>query len=188
MKNLKPNSKCGYSVQNGFLVIDWEYSACSQYFNVNFLPAANPGDVDQIEYTLNIASPGSKPGDIIEFYVDHQASATCTYDADVTIQGSGFWVNQEDVEAAQTSTKDLTENFDCSFFSADARTASDQIGATNIVNMGDTIYGRVSSTADMPGLVYTLQQVRVNDETRQGSLKPRIVSFTALRSVIYATA
>ena len=167
---MKSNLKCGFSIENGFLVIDWSYTDCSQYFLVDFFPAPTPDENDKIEYTLNIASPGSDDSELIEFYVDHKATAVCLYDASVTVPGTGFWVNQEDVQAAVNETNDLAESFDCSFFSNDARTAANKIGATNIVNMGDTIYGRVTSSAVMPGLQYTLEKVRVNDETRQGSL------------------
>ena len=56
---------------------------------------------------------------------------------------------------------DLAGEFQCLFYADPERSAS-PITSSNIVNMGDSIYGHVTSTP-LAGLSYTLTDVVVKD-------------------------
>ena len=115
----------------------------------------------EIVYSVSIISPGNAPGiPTIEFYVDTTVEASCKYNSTVVMNADGFWINQEDVEAARENQGDLRETMDCKFY-ADFE-YKNQIGGNNLVNMGQTIYGRVESGA-LAGLSYDLVGVTVTN-------------------------
>ena len=144
---------CPVTVQGNFLKLNWKYADCHELIN-----ASTNGN--KIIYSVHIESPGSDASKVIEFYVDHRAEASCEYNTDIELQGDGFWVNQEDVEAFEEGSGDLASQFDCEFFSDPGRTK--QIQEDNIVNMGDTLYGHVKSLNPLAGLSYELTDVVVS--------------------------
>ena len=150
---------CGFTVGTGTftgksLNIDWSYEDCSHLMTVGL-------ENEEVVYsvTLTVSGEDGDGDDRIEFYVDHRFGATCNYPASITIDNN-FWVNQEDVEASQSATGKLADEFTCDFYSNEERTS--RIDSHNIVNMGDTIWGQVTSKA-LPGLSYELTQVTVSD-------------------------
>jgi len=149
---LSQGGQCGYTVDANGVNIDWDYAACG-----GLTPTMEDG---KIVYSVKLSSPGNKPGYAdIEFYVDTDVEASCAYNPNVLVNAEGFWVNQEDVEAFGDDSGDFIELFDCKFY-ADAA-YENQILDHNIVNMGETIYGRVESDPELPGLSYELVGVTV---------------------------
>ena len=150
---LELNAPCGFTLTADGVQIDWTYDHC------NLTPTMN--DNEDIVYSISLSSPGNAPGyETIEFYVDTAVTASCVYDSKVVVNADGFWVNQEDVEAAGDAMGKLDGTFDCKFFNDEAR--NNQILSDNIVNMGEMIYGQVTSTA-LNGLSYELVGVTVTN-------------------------
>jgi len=153
---LQRGDACGYTTTAKSVVIDWDYARCG----------VSPTMVDdQIVYSVSLSSPGNAPGyPTIEFYVDTDVEASCAYDSKVVVDADGFWVNQEDVDAAADAMGKFDDTFDCKFY-ADAD-YQNQILSNNLVNMGEMIYGQVESV-ELAGLSYNLVGVTVtnaNDE------------------------
>merc|ERR1712176_142286 len=147
------NDPCGYTLTADGVQIDWSYELC------NVTPTMNANE--EIVYSVSLSSPGNAPGyDTIEFYVDTGVQASCTYDSKVTVNADGFWVNQEDVEAAGNAMGKLGDTFACKFYSDQA--LNNQILKNNIVNMGEMIYGQVTSEK-LAGLSYELVGVTVSN-------------------------
>ena len=134
--------------------IDWSYEDCSHLMDISL-------QGDEIVYSVKLSAAGDNLGGPIEFYVDHKMGADCKYPATIELD-SNFWVNQEDVEAHKAAEGQLDDQFNCNFYSNAQRTANSAITANNIVNMGDTIYGEVTSNA-LHGLSYKLNKVTVSD-------------------------
>jgi len=152
--DLSEGGQCGYTVNADGVNINWNYAACG------VSPSMNANEM--IEYSVSCSSPGNAPGyPTIEFYVDTSVSATCEYDPFVKVDADGFWVNQEDVDAAGDASGSLKGCFDCNFY-ADAD-RSNLIGADNIVNMGENIYGEVNAKCEGNGLLYKLSKVKFCD-------------------------
>merc|ERR1712176_1398736 len=150
---LELNAPCGFTVSADGVHIDWAYDQC------NITPTMN--DDEQIVYSVSLSSPGNAPGyPTIEFYVDTDAEASCAYNSKVVVNADGFWVNQEDVEAAGDAMGTLDGIFHCKFYGDEAR--SNQILNNNIVNMGEMIYGQVTSDS-LTGLSYELVGVTVTN-------------------------
>ena len=138
------------------LNIDWSYEKCGHLMQVDLVD-------DEVIYKISLSVRGddNDGDDRIEFYVDHKFGADCKYPASIELNES-FWVNQEDVEAHKEATGDFEDEFTCDFYSDEGRAESSRINSDNIVNMGDTIYGQVTSKA-LFGLSYELTQVTVTD-------------------------
>jgi len=153
-KTLSEGDQCGYTVNADGVNINWNYAACG------VTPSMNADE--QIEYSVSCSSPGNAPGyETIEFYVDTSVSASCTYNPYVNVDADGFWVNQEDVDAAGEASGSLKECFDCNFYADAAR--ENKIGSDNIVNMGENIYGSVNAKCAGNGLLYKLSKVKFCD-------------------------
>merc|ERR1711897_97426 len=155
---LSSSGDCSYSVNaNGDIDIDWTSENCSAYMDLNL-------DGDNIVYTAKIQADGNTAADdtstVIEFYIDTDAAASCSYPKHITVDAESFWINQEDVEASQNAAGDLDGEFGCKFYSDENR--EDEITASNIVNMGVNIYGQVTSTA-LLGLSYKLTDVIISN-------------------------
>jgi len=156
---LSQSGECSYSVDaSGTVSIDWSFEKCSKYMNLEL-------DNGNIVYTAKIQADGNKATDdtssVIEFYIDTDAAASCSYPAEITVNKS-FWINQEDVDASQNAAGDLDGEFDCKFFTDANLDPSTEINANNIVNMGVPIYGQVTSTA-LLGLSYELTDVIISN-------------------------
>ena len=150
---LELNAPCGFTLTADGVQIDWAYDLC------NVTPTMNADE--EIVYSVSLSSPGNAPGyETIEFYVDTAVEASCAYDSKIVVKADGFWVNQEDVEAAGNAMGKLDGTFDCKFFKDEAR--NNQILSNNIVNMGEMIYGQVTSRA-LTGLSYDLVGVTVTN-------------------------
>merc|ERR1712157_98592 len=137
--------ECGFTTQGEFVILEnWKYSKCKERFPV-IAPSlttskkCGDGDDNAIAYTISVHSPGNaaEQNDVIEFYVDTTIDATCSYCSSFVVEADGFWINQEDVVAAQAETG----------------------------NMDQTIYGEVESTANLPGLQYELVEFKVTDNS-----------------------
>merc|ERR1712176_330786 len=147
------NAPCGFTVSADGVHIDWAYDLC------NVTPTMN--DNEDIVYSVSLSSPGNAPGyPTIEFYVDSAVEASCAYNSKVVVNADGFWVNQEDVNAAGNAMGKLDNTFHCKFYDDEAR--SNQILSNNIVNMGEMIYGQVTSDS-LTGLSYELVGVTVTN-------------------------
>merc|ERR1711937_650176 len=150
---LELNAPCGFTVSADGVHIDWAYDLC------NISPTMD--DNEDIVYSVSLSSPGNAPGyPTIEFYVDTAVEASCAYNSKVVVNADGFWVNQEDVDAAGSAMGKLDETFHCKFYDDEAR--SNQILSNNIVNMGEMIYGQVTS-GSLTGLSYELVGVTVTN-------------------------
>ena len=151
---LSEGDQCGYTVTADGVNINWNYASCG------VSPTMNADE--KIEYSVSCYSPGNAPGyPTIEFYVDTSVAASCEYEQFVKVDADGFWVNQEDVDAAGDAQGTLKECFDCNFY-ADAD-RNNQIGNNNIVNMGENIYGSVNAKCQGNGLLYKLSKVKFCD-------------------------
>ena len=151
---LEQGAMCGFEVTStGVKLNAWSYELCG------ISPTMN--SEGEIVYSVSIISPGNAPGiPTIEFYVDTTVEASCKYNSTVVVDADGFWINQEDVEVARANQGDLRDTMDCKFY-ADSE-YKNQIGGNNLVNMGQTIYGRVESAA-LAGLSYDLVGVTVTN-------------------------
>ena len=159
---------CLFTVSGDDVVIDWSYAECGHLMDLS-------QDDDNIIYTVTIEANGNSGnnGDgTIEFYVDTDVSASCAYSRDVIVNAEGFWINQEDVEAAQNAAGDLDPIFGCNFYAEQSRQPDNQITADNIVNMGVTIYGQVSSSTPLPGLSYELTDVVISNPESSDTYSP----------------
>lgn len=160
---------CQFSlVDSDNVYIDWPYSECSDYIDVS-------QNDDDIIYTVTIEAKGNSGDngdDVIEFYVDTDVSASCAYPRDIVVNAAGFWINQEDVEAAQNAAGALEPIFGCNFYAEQSRLAENQITADNIVNMGVMIYGQVSSETQLPGLSYELTDVVISNPQSGDTYSP----------------
>jgi len=151
---------CPYSVDaSGNVAIDWSFEKCSGFMDLELKN-------NKIVYTAKIQADGNSGAtddnnNVIEFYIDTDAAASCSYPTEITVNKS-FWINQEDVEASQNAAGDLDGEFDCKFFSDASLAADTEINADNIVNMGVKIYGQVTSTA-LLGLSYELTDVIISN-------------------------
>jgi len=157
---LSNSGNCSYSVNaDGDIEIDWSFAQCSDHMDLKL-------DNGNIVYTAKIQADGNLATDdtssVIEFYIDTDAAASCSYPAEVTVNKS-FWINQEDVDASQNAAGDLDGEFGCKFYSDESREDQYEITSTNIVNMGVNIYGKVTSTA-LLGLSYKLTDVTISNE------------------------
>ena len=152
-------ASCNVSVNGNFLELDWNYADCQDLISANMVG-------NQLEYSVRLESPGSDDSKVIEFYVDHGVEASCKYDMEIDIENN-FWVNQEDVEAYQSENGSLADQFKCEFFSNPER--DEKIESHNIVNMGDTLYGHVTSNA-LPGLSYELTDLVVSQGAQSFSV------------------
>lgn len=145
---------CGYQIVDGGIQINWNYADC------NVTPTMKNG---MISYGITIQAFGNDADSdpMIEFYVDFDATAECLYDPEIDID-TGFFVNQEDVDAEVSEYGSLKKNFECVFFE-DSK-AKNQIMPHNIVNMGERIHGRLRSKGNAGhGLIYKLQRVKFID-------------------------
>ena len=146
-------SACGYKITStGVKLTNWKYGLC------NVAPTMNAQG--EIVYTVSVISKGNAPNiPTIEFYVDTKVEASCKYPSKVIVE-HGFWINQEDVEAAEENAGNLASTIECKFYE-DAQ-YQNPISSDHLINMGKTIYGRVESTA-LPGLSYDLTGVTVKN-------------------------
>jgi len=155
-KEVKEDENCGYTVDGDDVVLNWNYAECE----------VSPTLVgNDIHYSLFVSSDGNSgdDSDVIEFYVDTDIDATCSYPTRYAINATGFHINQEDVNAASKEIGDLSELFDCSFYDSNKVKERNLIGKDNIVNMGEMIFGEVSTTAAGGyGLSYRLESVKVS--------------------------
>merc|ERR1712003_93282 len=145
-------AQCGYVLTStGVKLTNWKYGLCG------VAPTMNAqGD---IVYTVSVISKGNAPGiPDIEFYIDTKVEASCKYDSKIVVDADGFWINQEDVQAAKENQGNLASTIECKFYNDPGY--ENQIGVDHLVNMGQTIYGRVESTA-LAGLSYDLVGVTV---------------------------
>merc|ERR1712154_652707 len=141
---LSEGGQCGYTVNADGVNVNWNYAACG------VSPSMNANEM--IEYSVSCSSPGNAPGyETIEFYVDTSVSATCEYDPFVNVDADG------------DASGSLKGCFDCNFY-ADAD-RNNLIGADNIVNMGENIYGEVNAKCEGNGLLYKLS--KANSVTSQ---------------------
>ena len=120
---------CNFTTDGIFVILEnWSYSLCREKFP-DISPALTtskkcPGsDQNAIAYTLSVHSPGNEAENspVIEFYVDTTIDATCSYCSNFVIDATGFWINQEDVQAVQDASGDLSPLFDCKLYSDDQR-------------------------------------------------------------------
>jgi len=158
---LSDTGNCSYSVDasTGTISINWSFEKCSDHMDLKL-------DNGNIVYTAKIQADGNSGAtddnnNVIEFYIDTDAAASCSYPAEVSVTNS-FWINQEDVEASQNAAGELDGEFGCKFYTeADLNPAS-EITSSNIVNMGVQIYGQVTST-ELLGLKYELTDVIISN-------------------------
>ena len=135
-------------------------------FNLDFdlgspcLGASYNSTSDDLTYSFEVSlnDGTTNVGSTIEFHTDSKISGECKYPMTVEVDPDNFWVNQEDVEAFEDGVGDLAKNFNCTF-STDGGV---NIGPNNIVNMGDTINGQVTSN-QLNSINYSLTKVLVSD-------------------------
>ena len=162
---LEENKPCGFEVtSDGVRLNKYDYKVC------DVAPSMNAqGD---IVYSVQLISKGNAPGiPTIEFYVDTVVEASCKYDSKFVVNAEGFWINQEDVQAATEKSGDLKETFDCKFYSDPGY--SKQINSNHLINMGQTVYGRVESD-ELAGLSYNLVGVTVFNKNNE-SMKLAVI-------------
>jgi len=147
------NGKCGYTIAGNYIKIDWDYNECEQYISI-----VDHGD--KIGYVARMWANDQDrfTHDKIEMYVDTSVEAECTFDTRIEIDADGFWMNQENVEALNESFGSLADEFTCEFYSD--KDYLNKITASSIVNMGERIYGKVTST-EFSGLSFDLVDVIV---------------------------
>jgi len=125
----------------------------------NCLSASYNSTSDDLTYSFEVyLNDGTTNTQTIEFHTDSKISGACKYPMTVEVDPDNFWVNQEDVEAFEDGVGDLAKNFNCTF-STDGGV---NIGPNNIVNMGDTINGQVTSN-QLNSINYSLTKVLVSD-------------------------
>lgn len=165
MKKLVEGEECGFTVDeaNQMIHLDWAYTTCENEMSPK-IKTDEDTQTDDLIFTIALSSPGNSPGiKDIEFYVDTTVSAECKYPTDIILDSTAFWVNQEDTDASGSDENKFADLFDCEFYNDDKY--ENEISDTNIVNMGQTIYGKASALLKMPDLVYTLTGVVVSDAT-----------------------
>jgi len=162
---LQEDDTCGYSIDGDFVVINWDYKTCDIEPTMTHSLYC-PGEAQSqnaIEYKITVVSPGNA-GDnsqVIEFYVDTDVAATCHYCTKFIIDADGFYVNQEDVSAAEKAIGKWKDDFKCKLYSDEDRTQ--QLTEDSIINMGANVFGQVTSATDLPGVKYELVDFIVSD-------------------------
>ena len=89
---------------------------------------------------------------MIEFEIDTDVTATCSYCSSITMQSDGFLANQEDTIVDTPGLGKFDELFTCRFYT-DPK-FENEILSHDLVNMGTTVYGRVETDRNM------LQQIK----------------------------
>ena len=176
------NTDLYFTVTNEFVVVNWSYQSTqvAAVASLDHLDScAGEGD-NAIGYTISFTAPGNSAenNQDIEFYVDTTVHATCQYCTNFDIEAENFWVNQEDVNAIQQDYGSLAPLFDCKLFSDSNRQPGSEVKEMkvnqmlsfkltddNIVNMGETIYGEVTSSENLPNVKYRLVEFKVTDGT-----------------------
>jgi len=174
---IEKGGECGFTTQGDFVILEnWNYSKCKDKFSaiapsLTTSKKCGEGKDNAIAYTISVHSPGNAadPSNVIEFYVDTTIDATCSYCSSFVVEADGFWINQEDVQAAETEVGNLS-HFSTKLYEDDER--KNHINDDNIVNMGQTIYGEVESTANLPGLQYELVEFKVTDNSGKTGATP----------------
>lgn len=164
-QEVSANGPCSYSISDDgeFVVLDWSYDECDVKPELAHSDSCDGEGDNAIKYKVSVKSFGNDrdSSDVIEFYVDTTVDASCTYCNSIIIDADGFWVNQEDVSAATNDMGDFVSIFNCNLYADAAR--QDKIEEHNIVNMGEYIYGEVTSSVALPGLKYKLVEFKVSD-------------------------
>jgi hypothetical protein len=156
---------CPYkiSADGEFVILDWSYDECDVKPELAHSDSCDGDGNNAIQYKVSVKSFGNDrdSSNVIEFYVDTTVDASCTYCNSIVIDADGFWVNQEDVSAVAKAAGDFESIFNCNLYADAAR--QDKIEEHNIVNMGEYIYGEVTSSLPLPGLKYKLVEFKVSD-------------------------
>ena len=175
-----PDADLYFTVEDEFVAVHWNYASTAVSSSATLARSEDcPGEGDNaINYTIKISAPGNNAENHqeIEFYVDTTVDASCQYCTEIDVEESNFWVNQEDVSALKNEVGSFKNLFSCKLYHDEARQEDDQVKAvitnpifsfqlteTNIVNMGETIYGEVTSTTNLPGVRYRLIEYTVTD-------------------------
>merc|ERR1712086_1109664 len=146
-----------------FIILDWHYDNCEVKPELVHSASCDGQGNNAIQYKVSVQAYGNDrdSSNVIEFYVDTTVDASCSYCNSFEIDAEGFWVNQEDVAMATNAIGDLSSLFNCNLYADAAR--QDKIEEHNIVNMGEYIFGEVTSSAVLPGLKYKLVDFKVSD-------------------------
>lgn len=156
---------CPYTISadGEFIILDWPYDICEVQPELATSDKCGEDANNAIQYKVSVKSYGNDrdSSDMIEFYVDTTVDVSCTYCNSFSIKGDGFWINQEDVSMTQNAVGKLDSLFNCNLYADSARQS--KIEEHNIVNMGEFIYGEVTSSANLPGLKYKLVEFKVSD-------------------------
>lgn len=151
---------CGYTIDGSMIKIDWDYEECEEFIMLVDHPSEG-----KITYEVRIkANDKDRFNDgegVIEMFVDTTVEAECVFDTRVEVDAAGFWMNQENVEALGDAQGSFKDEFECRFYRDEDY--KDQIKSTDIINMGERIYGMVHSAIPLPGLSYDLVEVIVMD-------------------------
>lgn len=156
--NESSGDPCGYTIDGFMIKIDWDYEECEEYIMLVDHP-----DQGKITYEVRIKANDKDRFDdsqeTIEMFVDTTVEAECVFDTRINLDAAGFWMNQENVEALGDAQGSFKDEFECRFYRDEDYT--DQIDSTDIINMGERIYGMVHSAIPLPGLSYDLVDVIV---------------------------
>jgi len=155
---------CGFSADENGITLDFDYKACDVKPTMK-TDSDNCNGKDAVVYSLLVSSPGNDfdGDDVVEFYVDSDVDASCEYCANFMVEADGFYVNQEDMMASGEGMGKMKDLFDCSFYTD--RKRRNQIMGHNIVNMGEQLYGVVTSKGGNGGygLSYKLKTLTLSD-------------------------
>jgi len=165
-RKLEYHGVCGYSFvpKDGrlFVTIDWKYGECD--FDLNLVEDADGECKEQIHYSVSLSVEHYDGSKMIEFAIDTDVTATCSYCSSITMQSDGFITNQEDTIVNTPGLGKFDELFTCRFYT-DPK-FQNEILSHDLVNMGTTVYGRVETDSNRDiGLSYYIDYLVVlNDE------------------------
>jgi len=164
-RELKRFETCGYSFaaidQRLFLVIDWNYGECD--FDVSLVENNTTDCVESIHYSVTLHAEYIDSVDRIEFAVETDVQATCSYCSSLTMQSTSFFVNEEDTELSESGEGSFNSLFNCRFFTDQNR--GQEIHSDDIINMGTMIYGQVDASSDVNiGLKYYLDKLTLQND------------------------
>ena len=106
---------------------------------------------EQIHYSVSLSVEHRDGSKMVEFAIDTDVTATCSYCSSITMRSDGFIANQEDTIVDTPGLGKFDELFTCRFYT-DPK-FQNEILSHDLVNMGTTVYGRVETDRNMLRLI-----------------------------------
>ena len=127
------------------LRIDWKYGECD--FDLELVKNEESACQERIHYSVSLRAEFVDSSDVIEFSVQSDVTATCSYCSTISLESSGMHVNAEDLFVNDPGFGRFDNLFQCKFYTDQAH--SDEILSNNMINMGTKVFGAVEASRNI---------------------------------------